>query len=194
MHKFSQEVNPDDQALIDKLWKEQCEATTMNSKKKLKQVAIYHPVASPCTFSMAEEEPLRIYGSMYSATKKDGKKRKVTPMHWNSSEDKTPDPTDVHLNVEFSPQLDDINIQDSNAAEVRRGMNFTAQRGQDRQSSMQIVDDESTEMSEQLNLQNPTESNEMITIPDSEDARCMENVANRREYSNLHYSSEERNR
>ena len=101
--EFSRQVNPDDQEIIQHLWKTEKE----NRRKK----TVYHPVASPSTFLM-DEEPLTIYGSSHSAMKKDPKEMiKSIEQGWNSSDDTTPDPSDSRLHVEFSPNLDENEME-----------------------------------------------------------------------------------
>ena len=93
-HEFSPVVDPEDQGLLDNLWEDE--------KKKR---AVYHPVASPYIFP-TEDEPLRIYGSTYSAMNKDSKKCNTLAHGWNSADDTTPDASDTRVLVEFSPNLE----------------------------------------------------------------------------------------
>ena len=107
--EFLKEVDPIDQQFINELWEDEKSKKKSQAKSQEKEKmkkAIYHPVASPFTFS-PEDEPMMMYGSMCSAMKKDHPKYPSSLQQgWNSSDDRTPDASDIQLTVEFSP--DDI--------------------------------------------------------------------------------------
>ena len=166
--EFSTLFNPVDQTIVKKVWEATSEDMMKSENDVNSKTTVYHPVASPSTFPMLDE-PMMIYGSMQSASRKQPEKTNL-PHEWNSCDDTTLDPTDSRLQVEFSPHVSHQQhkrIFNNNETASTGGLKF-GKGDFNVQSNERRMDADVTEIpfSLQQNAKEDTTGNQKLTTED----------------------------